>query len=323
MIKDVMPKILITVRIVLFLAGLGVGVVILFAGTRAALAASVKDIAIVTGDRLTVGDLFDGVAQNADYVLGPSPQPGKDMVLDARTLYRIATALKLDWQPASSAEQIIVRRAATLVPATIIEDTLEKALSEQPGLNGKFTMALHNTPDSIVLPQGEDATVEVAVLSYDPTRDTFDATLAAPSNDNPLKKVTITGQVERIVTIPVLKNGLRNGDVIGAHDLDWIDIPARHVQHDMMTEEKDVVGLTPRRIISAGKPILSGDLQQPLLVSRGEDVTIIFADGPLLLSTKGKAMQNGAKGDYVRVTNIDSNKSFDAYVTASREVTVR
>lgn len=323
MMQDVMPKILITVRVVLFLAGLGVGVVILFAGTRAALAASVKDIAIVTGDRLTVGDLFDGVAQNADYVLGPSPQPGKDMVLDARTLYRIASALKLDWQPASSAEQVIVRRAATLIPASAIESALEKALSEQPGLNDKFTLTMHNAPDNIVLPQGESASVEVAAITYDPTRDMFDATLAAPSKDNPLKKISVTGQVERVIAIPVLKNSLRNGDVIGIQDIDWVDVPSRNIQRDMMTQEKDVVGYTPRRIISSGKPIVAGDLQQPLLVSRGEEVTIMFADGPLLLSTKGKAMQNGAKGDYVRVTNINSNKSFDAYVTGSREVTVR
>lgn len=321
--NDVMPKILITVRIVLFLAGLGVGVVILFAGTRAALAASVKDIAIVTGERLTVGDLFDGVQENADYVLGPAPQPGKDMVLDARTLYRIATALKLDWQPASSAQQVIVRRAATVIPADMVKQTLEKALSEQPGLNGKFTLAMHSGADAIVLPQGEKATVEIAALSYDPTRDTFDATLAAPSQNNPLKKVTVTGQVERIVPVPVLKNALRNGDVIGAHDIDWVDVPSRNVQHDMLLEEKNVIGMTPRRIAMAGKPLTAGDLQQPLLVSRGEEITIIFADGPLHLSTKGKAMQSGAKGDYVRVTNINSNKSFDAFVTASREVTVR
>ncbi len=323
MMNDIVPKILITVRIVLFLAGLGAGVIILFAGTRAALAAGLRDIAVVTGDRITVGDIFDGARDNADYVLGPAPQPGKDMVLDARTLYRIAAALKLDWKPQSSADSIVVRRAATVIPVTQIEDVLKSALEKQPGLDDKFTMTMMNSLDPMVLPQGEDASVEVAALSYDATRSMFDATLVAPSKDNPLKKIHLTGQIERIMAIPVLKNSLRNGDLINAHDLDWVDVPVRNVQHDMLVNEKDVLGMTPRRIIAAGRPMIVNDLQQPVLVSRGDEVTISFANGPIQLSTKGRAMQNGARGDSVRVTNINSNKSFDAFVTGSREVTVR
>lgn len=323
LVREIWPAISIVVRIVLFVVALFAGVVTLIAGTQAALAASPKNISIVKGDSLTLGDIFNDAGQNADYVLGPSPQPGKDLVLDARALYRIASAMKLDWKPASSAEQVIVRRAATVIPSTHIEDTLRGALAEQPGINGKFTMNVNGGIDNMVLPEGMAQTVEIAAINFDPSRDMFEASLVAPSAEKPLKRMSVTGQIERIVSVPVLKNALRNGDIINAHDIDWVDIPARNVQRDMLLEEKDVVGMTPRRIAMAGKPMIASDLEQPKLVERGDTVTITFMDGALLLSTKGTAMQTGAKGDVIRVTNINSNKTLDAQVTGDREVIVR
>jgi flagella basal body P-ring formation protein FlgA len=314
---------MIVVRIVLFAAFLFVGVIAIIAGTQAARAASAKNISIVKSDKLTVGDVFDGVDENADYVLGPSPQPGKDMVLDARTLYRIASTLKIDWKPSNSGEQVIIRRAATVIPQSHVEETLRSALSEQPGLEGKFKMNVNGGLEQMVLPEGLAQTVEVAAVNFDPSRDTFEASLVAPSADKPIKRLSVTGQIERIISVPVLKNALRNGDVINTHDIDWVDMPSRNVQHDLLLDEKDVIGMTPRRIAMSGKPIIASDLEQPKLVTRGDTVTITFMDGPLVLSTKGMAMQTGAKGDVIRVTNINSNKTLDAFVSGDREVVVR
>lgn len=323
MITEIWPRIIITVRIVLFIVALFAGIVTLIAGTQSALAASPKSISIVRGDMLTLGDVFDGAGQNADYILGAAPQPGTDMVLDARTLYRIAAALKLDWKPSSAAEQVIIRRAATVISQSDIERTVHDALAEQPGLNGKFSMHINGGLQNMVLPEGMSQSVEVASVNFNPTRDMFEVALVAPSIKKPLKRLNISGTIERTTAIPVLKNSLRNGDVINAHDLDWIDIPARNVQAGMLLDEKDVLGMTPRRIVMAGKPLSTNDLEQPKLVERGDTVMITFMDGPLILSTKGTAMQDGARGDVIRVTNINSNKTLDAHVTGSREVAVQ
>jgi len=43
----------------------------------------------------------------------------------------------------------------------------------------------------------------------------------------------------------------------------------------------------------------------------------------MTLTAKGKALQDGALGDMVRVANTDSNKSLQGVVTAHREVTIR
>ena len=89
-------------------------------GSKMAMAASLKQISVVSDDVLRLGDVFDNISRNADYVLGAAPKPGEDMVLNARTLYRIASAMDVEWRPATSGDSITIRREANIIPFDII-----------------------------------------------------------------------------------------------------------------------------------------------------------------------------------------------------------
>lgn len=320
--RNYWKRLTITRRITLVFLLYIFSIIAITSGAKMSTAASLKDISIVTTDKIMLKDLFDGVSRNANYVIGPAPQPGDDMVLNARTLYRIAIALELPWRPKNSSENIVIRREATIVPFKDIEQRLKDELEEK-GLNGNYNLTLNNGNKSIVLPKNLPASVDVSNLDFDTTHDKFTATIVAPSLDNPVKKITVSGSVKRLIKIPVLTSPLRNGMIIGRNDIEWIDIPESDLQHDTLFKEEDVIGLTPRRISYAGKPILKNELQRPQIVNRGETVTILFKEGPLILTAKGKSLQNGAKGDLVRITNLSSSKQIDAIVTAQNEVVVR
>lgn len=314
--------IMIAAKLALFVMALTVSLFILSAATRAALAASIKDVAVIKGNVITAGDLFDGIKNNADYVLGPAPQPGKDMILSARTLYRIASSLDIAWRPQSTAQQVIVRRAATIIPASQIEEKLVAELRAS-GAPGEFNVLANGGIENIVLPIDADKSFEVSDLRYEPHKDYFEAVIVAPSKDNPLKRQTIAGEVERIVSLPVLKTSMSNGDIISITDLDFIEVSAKSLPRDIILDADKIAGQTPRRIASAGKPLSFNDIQPPQLVGRGETVTLVYKDGPILVSTKGKSLQNGALGELVRVTNIASHKNISGIVTGSREITVQ
>ena len=284
-------------------------------------AASLKSVSVISADVLTLGDLFDNVERNADYVIGPAPQPGKDMTLNARTLYRIASALDLAWRPSSTADHITVRREATVVSYSNIENTLRKSLKDK-GVSGHFGVKLNNGEPSIILPTNMHANVEVSEFKYDRNRDYFHATLVAPSKDNPIKEIRVSGQVDRRTTIPVLITTLQHGDIISDSDIDMIEISQNDIQHNMITNKKAMIGMTPRRIAYAGKFLQNGALIKPQLVKRGDSVGITFQEGPLTLSAKGKALQSGAIGDVVRVTNSNSSLTVDAVVSGENQVVV-
>lgn len=309
------------IRIAVFLFAITFGTVILIAGAKAASAASLRDEGVITGDYILLGDIFDSV-KNAEYVLGPAPQPGKEMILNARTLYKIASALEVEWAPSSSAEQIILRREASIVPQSEIVSTLEEKLRKS-GVDEKFTITLTTVPDSVVLPANTPSSLEITAFNFDLQRDSFNAVIVAPSAENPLKRFNVSGNVERLTAIPVLKGSLKNGDIISSMDIDWIDLPKNRIAAGTLMNESDLVNMTPRRVASAGKPLNLNDLERPKMVDRGDSITLVFETGTMVLTAKGKALQAGAIGDSIRVANLDSNKSLQGTVTAHREVTIR
>lgn len=298
------------------------GLLFWLAGATNAQAVALKHDSLIKTNTITLGDVFYGLSHGADRVLGPAPRPGQDMVLNARTLMRIALAMDVDWRPASAGDYVVLRRAATLVGRSHIEDALRSELKTQ-GLGGKYNLIFTGEDPHMVLPESENATVEISNIQFDRNLGRFSADLVAPSRDTPLATLRVNGKLQRLIDVPVLRNPLQNGDVIGKNDIDHVALAENLVQHDVVINADDLIGMTPRRMAYAGEPLKLNDIEAPRIVSRGETITMILRNGPLMLTAQGRALENGAKGDIVRVVNTASKRTIEGMVSGNREVTVQ
>lgn len=303
-----------TLKVVIMLLAFVIAPLLIVGGSKIALAASLKSYATLDGDVLTAGDIFGGLSEEkASYVLGPAPQPDQEMTLNARTLMRVAAALDLAWRPVSYADQITITRTATIITSRMIEDSLQTALQEK-GLSGKFELKFQNPNPKMILDKREVATLDIVSLELDRGKDWFQAELVAPSSDKPLQRIQVNGRVDRLIDMPVLKQAMRNGDVIYPSDIEMISVPTRSLQDDYILDAASIVSMTPQRIIHAGKPVRANELEQPQLVGRGDQVVIMYKEGPLTLSAKGRTLRSGAKGELIQVVNTSSNRKIDAVI---------
>lgn len=289
--------------------------------TASALAVNLRQNTMIEGNVITLGHLFSGLDSKADKVLGPAPRPGQEMVLNARTLLRVAVAMDLPWRPTSAAEQIVLTRAATVITPDVIQDQLREEVAAK-GIDGKFEIAIASGMSEIILPYNESATMEIESFKFDGAQNRFDAVIVAPSKENQIVRERVTGVIHRLVDVPVLRSTMKNGNVIRVKDIDFIPMRATAVKHDMVLETEELINMTPRRLLVAGEPIKTMEIEPPQIVSRGELVTMIYKNGPLSLTAQGKALQNGAKGDMIRVVNASSSRTIEAQVTDIGEVAV-
>ena len=309
-------------RKIMLVFAIAIAVILAIGFAQNASAVSIKHNSMIENNVITLGDVFAGIDHKADKVLGPAPRPGHDMTLNARTLMRIAVAMDLPWRPQSTADQVVLSRAATVVGPAMIKDSLKDELKAQ-GLSGLFELAIVSGVNEIVLPYDEKQNVMVESLSFDGDKNNFNAIIVAPSKDNAIVREKISGKIERMSKVPVLRDALKNGSVISKSDLDYIPMPTRSLQHGMVLSESEIIGYTPRRIVMPGKPIKASEIQAPQIVKRGELITMVFHHGPLSLTAQGKALESGAKGDVIRVVNASSSKTLQATVTADQEVSVQ
>lgn len=294
---------------------------LLFLPVRGSLAMGLKDNVVVNDNTIKLGDIFYGLESDEDRVLGVSPRPGQDMILNARTLLRIAIALDLPWRPSNSSEKVVIRRDATIVDQAMIEDRVIQALSDK-GFSGDFTVRIPPDYTQIVLPRHEEAGMEITRISFNRAKNTFEASVAAPSADKPLQTFQMTGTIHPLITVPVLKDNFENGRIIGERDIEYVKIPESDFISGTVVDAQSLTGMTPRRLAMAGRPLRAGDLVAPKIVSRGDLVTVVLNSGVLNLTAKGKALENGAKGDLIRVVNIASNITIEAMVSGVNEVVV-
>lgn len=75
----------------------------------AANAATLNKDVTLQNDVLTVGDVFTDAGENAGHVLGAAPKPGNVLVLNTKTLQRIAGSFAVDWKPERGTETASVR----------------------------------------------------------------------------------------------------------------------------------------------------------------------------------------------------------------------
>lgn len=289
---------------------------------KSATAANLRTISIVESDILKLGDVFENAGEKADMVIGRTPLPGHDMRLNARTLMRIARSTGLDWQAQSVMDEVIVRRDANLLSYETLESNIRQALQDK-GLTGDADIAINENLSRLVLPKDEPATADIRNVKYNPKSATFTATVLAPSAEKPLKRYEISGSAHPMVDVPVLTTQIKSGDVISASDLTTISLRENMVPRGALIHKADLQGMAAAKTLSPNKPLRSVDIALPQLVERGSELTIIYEADTLRLTAKGKALQNGARGEVIRVVNIESNKNIDAMVTGSGVVVVR
>src|SRR3569833_1832288 len=75
-------------------------------------------------------------------------------------------------------------------------------------------------------------------------------------------------------------------------------------------------GMQARRTLSAGQPLRSEDVRRPIVIIKGQTVSLLFAAPGVELSAMGRAMSEGGVGDTVTVQNPASYRMVSGIVVA-------
>ena len=289
----------------------------------AALASEVKlRSSIVVEDKyITLSDLFGLPGEKGATPIAYAPAPGQRSTLDAKWLYRVARAHKIRWRPLSLKTKLIVERASQQVFQDDLKTVLLAGLREK-GAGDDIELSMNGRALAIHLPTNVEPTIGLDDLRYNPRSGRFVATVAAPADDPAAKRHRITGRVHPMISIPVVGQRLRRGDIVKKHHITWTSIRETSVRRDTILHEEDLVGMAAKRVVREHSPIRLSYVQRPVLVRKNGLVTIHLASRSMTLTAQGQAMQDGSKGEIVQVKNIQSKKVIEAVVTHAGKVSV-
>ena len=138
----------------------------------------------------------------------------------------------------------------------------------------------------------------------------------------PTAPVVEEDAVPTVIEVPVLLHRVRPAEIITAADIGWIEVANDRRTNDIVLALDELIGMSPRRAITPSEPVRLMDLQPPTLVARGTYVTMTLQSGPILMTARGRALDDGAAGATIRVLNIDTDRTVFATVSGPETVVI-
>lgn len=116
------------------------------------------------------------------------------------------------------------------------------------------------------------------------------------------------------VVVPA--HDIPRGQTISESDLTYANLPGGGLMAGTVTSFAAAKDMEARRVLRAGQPFRADDVRRPVVVTKGETVTMEFNAPGVELTAMGRAMGEGGIGDTVMVQNPASFRMVSAIITA-------
>jgi flagella basal body P-ring formation protein FlgA len=115
------------------------------------------------------------------------------------------------------------------------------------------------------------------------------------------------------------------GEIVKAADIELrtVDANSKSVgQRAAADSVEKLIGMEARQAIQAGDIVFTDQVQPPIVVKRGDVITVTSQSGGIRVRTSGRAMHDASRGELVQVESLGSREKYDARVVGPREATV-
>ena len=283
----------------------------------------VKQSVMVDAPVIKLGDLFDQPITGGDTPIAQAPKPGQTMSLDARFLRQLARAYHLDIDNSETFDHILVARKCQLIKSDTVTAAIVDAIDERTQQSSNMDVVFDTGEVQFTLPTNVDATVAVQGLNFDSSSNRFLAILVVPATGPTLYTQQVVGTVYEKMQVPVLKHTVSPGDTIQADDVDWTSSRVDQLAMNAVTDEQQMIGRIARRPLRQGQILRMTDLINEPTMHKNDLITIAVQTADMSLTVRGKALEDGAVGQTIKVMNVNTNKQLMAVVKDAATVTIQ
>jgi flagella basal body P-ring formation protein FlgA len=294
------------------------------------------------GNMVRLGDIADISATTtselnslATTVLLPAPAPGTRQFLRSSQVRELlaargvdsgaihmsgAAAVELGTAKLQGVYEGVERVSVAQPTREEVEFSLRTSIEEYLiGQTGHTEWRVETPLDSIALARVEKLGLETTVSGgHRPW--TGRQYFKLVSNQTGLETTVMT-KVSKIQPVVTVLRTIERGELIRTSDV-TIRQHEGILSRSAVSSLGEAVGMEAQRTIKADSIVLKNQLSAPLLVERGETVTVFARTAGITVRSYAVARQDGAKGELVQVEKIDSKDRFMARVSGRLQLEV-
>lgn len=127
-------------------------------------------------------------------------------------------------------------------------------------------------------------------------------------------KLYVSATIKTYARVVVLNKALPRYSKISAEDVRLDEHDVTHVTTPLLSEEKEAVGKHLIRSVSADQPLTYSVLKNPIVVRRGERVTLLYKSPGIEVRGSGTALEEGSTGKRISVKPHGAPRMVDGVV---------
>ena len=277
----------------------------------------------VASDVVRIGDVVDNAGNAAQIAIYRAPDLGTTGSLSTAQVLNALRAHQVIGVDTRDLKAISVTRLARTLDSKDIELQVARALERRNGLGEAANLSLTFDRDvqTLQLDASNTGNLQPVAVRYDQRSGRFDVSFEIANDASVPTKLRFTGSAIETVEAAVLARGVERNEVIKSSDVVIERRPKAEVGNDAAGRD-NAVGMQARRQLRAGQALRVTDLAKPDLVTRDQNVTLIYESSGLYLTIRGKALEGGTEGDVVNVINLQSKRTVSGVVVGRGQVSV-
>jgi flagella basal body P-ring formation protein FlgA len=251
-----------------------------------------------------------------DITLAKFSVPGQKITIDRKTiLSRLACS---DIKPAKvnliGAEEIIVTQKEHIITAAEIINLAKSVLKNNPEYTSACRFSPLQIPADFIAPADcNDIKLSTSLLPASrPNQAKVEVLMLSDGTEIGKRLVTFLPQYQ-IHTVVTLKE-IKAGTAITQENIKIVKTTSNEPEPAGWTPP---YGLVAKRTLPANTVIdsnMAKPQQKEILVNRNQNVIIKIENPSLLITAAGKALERGFAGQFIKVRNIDSNRTIVAKI---------
>lgn len=284
-------------------------------------AATLRHATTVSSDNVRLSDIFSGLEQGQDRILGPGPAPGGTIEVSGQQLIAIADQYGVDWEDQSASASMTIMRAGRILDEAYFDALIRKNLPELG--EGPISIALRDF-HPLTVSTDEPEPVVLSDVKWDQRSGWFSSTVyrAHPTGDLASDSFMLTGIIHATQRVLVYTRALPAGSVISAADVRIDDSYSGHLPAKAVVNESEIDGLSVGRGVVAGAAVMAQDLQRTVVMHKGDPVMISYEAPGLRLTIAGRAMEDGGVRQQIRALNEASGMIVSGRVMDGSNISV-
>ncbi|NLI81091.1 MAG: flagellar basal body P-ring formation protein FlgA [Deltaproteobacteria bacterium] len=263
-------------------------------------------------DRGTIPEDWQRAMSSVD--IGEAPSVGQPKYIDPKNLKPFLNQFVESQGTAASRvslyvpEMIVVERKTSGVSQERLEEIFLKFVQEHvPWDREEITVQGITCSGLPPIPAGE-MTYEVIASPREKFVGNVAVTVHFFVDGERAGTARVSGRIDLYRDVVHLNRPLKKNEIVGEADLEIHRIPVGESSDRYITRPEQVINKRLIRSVEAHEPLQEKDLDNALVLKRGDMVTIVYDDSGLKLTAKGKAREDGCLGEHIRIHNVSTNK---------------